>query len=370
MLSALAKDIHALTGVRIPPDAWRLDELPTHLRWFFRIVDADGKPIGQGRDLRVLKARFEVSAREVWSRAAKASWEREGITSFNFDSLPERITLQVAGASAFAYPALVDGGDSVALRALSSKQAADQATRAGLRRLFLFHLGETSERLQQLISTSLSITALAAYVAVNTRQLRDQLVERALDETFGLSAPEAMPRTRKVFLDRFEKGRARVQTRIVEMSALSNEVGLALSRVETTLRNLAGKPGAARASLEDAKQQLAALLPKGLFARTAWERLAHLPRYLRAIQVRLERLPNDPRRDADKAAQVVPIWQVFVERRGALRASGVPEEDLERFHWLVEELRVCLFAPELKTVVPVSPQKVAEQWKALAGQRA
>jgi ATP-dependent helicase HrpA len=137
--------------------------------------------------------------------------------------------------------------------------------------------------------------------------------------------------------------------------------------VESTLRNLAGKPGAARAALDDARDQIAALLPKGLFLEVSLGRLAHLSRYLRGIQVRLERLPQDPRRDGDKAAQVVPLWQAFRDGREALIKRGVPEEELEAFRWLVEELRVALFAPELKTALPVSPQKVAERWKFLAG---
>ena len=167
--------------------------------------------------------------------------------------------------------------------------------------------------------------------------------------------------------DLFERGRPLVHPRIAQMGQAVTEVGVVLGKVESMLRNLSGKPGAARTALDDAREQIASLLPKGLLLHVPMDRLGHLPRYLRAIQVRLERLPNDPRRDADKAAQVVPVWQSFRERREALRSRGVPEDELESFRWLVEELRVCLFAPELKSPLPVSPQKVAERWKSLSG---
>jgi ATP-dependent helicase HrpA len=367
MLQVLARDIHALTGVRIPPDAWRLDELPQHLRFYFRVVDDSGSVAGEGRDLAALQLRLGARAREVWSKSAKAAWEREGLTAWSFDAIPQRLSIRVAGGQAFAYPALVDAGDSVALRALPSEMAAQQATRQGLRRLFLLHLRETSARLERAIPGSLHVAAVASYVANSPKDLREQLVARALDESFGLTQPAYYPRTRNEFLDRLGRGKAQLQPQLSGLAGLVSETGAALSAVETTLRGMAGKPGAPRAALDDAKAQLDGLLTKRLFDETPVERLAHLPRYLRAIQVRLQRLPNDPRRDADKAAQVVPLWRSFLEHKEALRARGVPQDDLESFRWLVEELRVSVFAPELKTAVPVSPQRVAERWKSLAG---
>lgn len=367
MLGVLEKDVHALTGVRISRDAFRLETLPSHLRFVFRIVDQEGRVLGEGRDLSSLQARHAVRVQEVWSRAASLPWERRGLATWNFGALPERTGIQVSGGTAFAYPALVDDGASVSLRALPSKADADRATLGGMRKLFLLGLGETSERLERHVSTSLPLVSLAAHVAGSVKELREQLVLRAVDDVFELGEPARFPRDKGAFTARFERGRPLVHGRIVRLGEEAMEVGLALVKVESMLRNLSGKPGAARAALEDARDQVAALLPRGLFAYVSSDRIMHLPRYLRGIQVRLERLPNDPRRDADKAAQVVPMWQSFRDGRDALIKRGVPEEELEAFRWLVEELRVGLFAPELKTALPVSPQKVAQRWKLLSG---
>jgi ATP-dependent helicase HrpA len=114
------------------------------------------------------------------------------------------------------------------------------------------------------------------------------------------------------------------------------------------------------------RAQLAHLAPPGLLLRAPRERLAQLPRYLRAIQIRLNRLPNGPQKDQAKAQQVLPFWNDWLSNHERLRARGVPAEDLEAFRWLVEEYRVSIFAPELRTAVPVSPQRLSEQWKALA----
>jgi ATP-dependent RNA helicase HrpA len=366
MLATLERDVHALTGARIPRDAWRMDELPPHLRFWFSIVDDAGKPVGQGRDLLPLKERFAARAQRTWQNTAKARWERNGLTSWNFGALRERIPVKVAGGEAFAFPALVDEGTSVSLRAMPSLEAANDANRAGLRRLLLLNLGDTANQLERALPSSLPLTALARHVADNAKQLREQLVVRVLNEAFRLDDPADFPRDQKMFQARLVHGRGEVRPLLAATATLTTEIGGALTTVEATLRRLAGKPGAARAALDDAKEQVSALLPNGLFQHTPRHRLEHLPRYLRAIEVRLVRLPNDPRRDADKASQVVPIWKSFLDRGETLRAQGIPQEDLESFRWLLEELRVRLFAPELKTAVPVSPQVVVERWKSLS----
>jgi len=312
-----------------------------------------------------LKTKFAMRAMEVWSKTAKASWEKEGVVSWGFEQIPERISIRVAGGSAFAYPAVVDEGESVSLRALSSKEQAEKASRGGVRRLFLLHMGENAGRLERSLPNSLQMATLAGYVGSNAKEIREQMVERVLDDAFGLSDPEEIPRTKKVFLSRLEKGKVLLHGKIAQIGALATEVGQNLAKVDSTLRNLVGKPGASRAALDDVRGQLQHLLPKGLFEDCGLDRIVHLPRYLRGVQIRLERLPNDPRRDADKAIQVIPLCQAYWERRDVLIKRGVSAEDLEAYRWLIEELRVSLFAPELKTVVPVSAQKVAERWKLL-----
>jgi ATP-dependent helicase HrpA len=333
----------------------------------FRIVDGAGKTLGEGRDLRLLQQRLGARAQETWAAAVRLTWERRGLVAWTFDTLPERVSIRLAGGSAYCYPALVDDGTSVSLRGLSSQAEAEKATRAGLRRLLLLQWAGGMHALEASIAGSLAFAALAAHVATDAKVLREQIVLRALDETFGLGDPAGFPRSKQAYADRWERGRASLQPRVVELGVLAQEIGQAVTKVEAMIRNLAGKPGASRAALDDAREQLGALLAKGLFVSTPLEQLAKIPRYLRGIQVRLERLPNDPRRDADKAAQVVPMWRSYRERGSALLARGVPEEDLESFRWLLEELRVRLFAPELKTAVPVSSEKVAEVWKALCG---
>jgi ATP-dependent helicase HrpA len=365
MLPALARAIHARTGVRVPPSAFNLGDLPPYLRFYFRITDDDDRVIGEGRDLAELFERFCARAREAWARTVKTSWEKDGLTAFSFDALPERVEVEVSGRRFFAYPALVDADGSVSLRPKPSRAEADEATRGGLRRLFLLSLGSAQNRLEQQLPTSLVMNALEGKVAPGATGLRRQLSLRALDEAFILHDPAFFPRTGAAFSERLEAGRRRLKAVLSQLFRLAQEIGVELDRVEAALRGALVKPGAPKTALDDIRTQLAYLLPAGLFRSAPLERLAHFPRYLRAIQIRLDRLPNGPQKDQAKAEQVVPLWNEYRKHREGLSARGTPAEDLDALRWLFEELRVSLFAPELKTAVPISRQRLAEQWAQL-----
>ena len=366
MLPALSGAVYDLTGARVPRDAWSLTDLPPYLRFYFRVVDGE-RVVGEGRDLAQLQERFTGRAREAWGRLARASWEREGLTGWSFDALPEHVAVDIGGQRLLAYPALCDAETSVALRALPSRAAAEEATRGGLRRLFLLQMGSSLAKIEQQIPASVAMSSLSDTDAGTPAAPRRQLAARALDEAFQLAHAAAFPRTRAAFTERLEAGRKRLPTVLKELGQLAQEIVVELDKTRRLLRALTGKPGAPRAALDDVRTQLAHLAPAGLLASAARERLAHLPRYLRAIQLRLDRLPNGPQKDQTKAAQVLPFWNDWLQHHEGLRARGAPAEDLEAFRWLVEEYRVSIFAPELRAAVPVSTQRLAEQWKALAG---
>ncbi|WP_437935344.1 ATP-dependent RNA helicase HrpA [Sorangium sp. So ce341] len=367
MRPALAAAVEDRTGERVPADAFRPEDLPPYLRFYFRVIGEDGRVIGEGRDLRELKERLSGRAREAWAKVGKAGLERDGLTSFAVDALPERVQVDAGGQKVFGYPALIDNETSVSVRVLASRAAAAEATRAGLRRLVLLQMGGKMSQLEQPLRSAVAVSGLGAKVAPGEPGLARQIALRALDEAFQLGDPAAFPRTRAAFQARLDEGRRSLQGVLGRLSGMAREIGVELDRVQSMLRSMTGKPGSPRQALDDVRTQVDFLLPVGLFARAPLDRLAHLPRYLRAVQIRLERLPNGPQKDQAKAAQVLPFWQDYLKHQQALLNKGVPAEELESFRWLIEELRVSLFAPELKAAVPVSTQRLSEQWKRLLG---
>ncbi len=363
LLASLGRAIFELTGARVPEDAWNLDDLPPYLRFFFRVIEG-GKTIAEGRDLRAIGDRFGRRAREVWSATAPAGWEREGLTRFTIDALPEAVVATVGGARVTAYPALIDRETSVSLRPLGSRAEADAASREGLRRLFLFEIGGSVDAIERQLPQAITIGGIADLAGPAPRR---RLALRALDEAFDLVAPSELPRTRAAFVERLEAGKRGLPQAIAELGGIAREIGAELDRAIAALRSLVGRPGAPRAALDDVRGQLAHLVTPGLLARAPRDRMAQVPRYLRAVRVRLERLPNGPQKDQSKADQVAPFWSDWLTYREGLRARGVAEEDLDAFHWLVEEYRVSVFAPEIRAAVPVSGPRLTEHWRALTG---
>jgi ATP-dependent RNA helicase HrpA len=363
MLPALERAIHERTGERVPRDAWELRSLPAYLALWFCVVDERDKIVGHGRDLAELQRTLGHRAKQLWAAAARERperYERSGLTSWELDALPAEVTLDVGGRRLLAYPALVDTETAVDVRLLESPAAAAEATREGLRRLYLLQLRTTLARLEAQLPGSLAHGPLVAAGWPMTP--RRQIVLRALDEAFRLTEPDAVPRSKASFLERLAGGRDDLPGALAQLGVLAVELSAELDKVRVALKALAGKPGVPRAVVDDIQRQLAHLAPPDLMRATPATRLGHIARYLKAIQVRLSRQSHDPQKDQQKAAQVAPFWQSYLTRRDELQAKGRPVAEIDELGWLIEELRVQIFAPELKTAVPISPARLQDIW--------
>ena len=356
LLPTLERAIEARRGVRVAREAWDLRALPAYLALTFRVVDEHDKVVAEGKDLAALQRTLAGRARELWSRAPRERHERTGLKTWDLDELPASVTVDVGGRRLLAYPALVDAETHVDLRLLESPAAAAEATRAGVRRLVLLALATTLAKLEAQVPGAIASGPLVTPGAPSPRR---QLVLRALDEAFELGG-DALPRSRAEFTARINRGRPVLTATLAELSAVAAQLTGELIKVRSALRPLAVKAGPVRAAHDDVQEQLAALLPPDLLSVTPLARLLHLGRYLRAIQVRLQRLLNDPPKDQAKAAPLVPLVSAYRARRAALGAAAPAA--LVDYGWLLEELRVQTFAPELGTAASVSLARLRELW--------
>ncbi|RYE94331.1 MAG: ATP-dependent RNA helicase HrpA, partial [Myxococcales bacterium] len=361
LLPALEEAIFERYGVRVTPDAWRPDEVPEYLQLLVRVVDDDGRELARSRDPRALRERFVHVARQAWQSVPQSAWSRDGLRTFDLDELPESVRVRSGATTVLAYPALIDQGDRVDLRLLESPAAAEASNRAGLRRLFLMQLRTSQRQLEQLAPGTLDAGPLGTLWP----HLRAQVGRRAVDEAFGLRDAATFPRERADFNKRLEAGRRELQGSLNELSDLVLSVGHEYQKLHTALKALrAAKSGVSKGALADIESQVSALLPLDTIERVSRERLRHIARYLRALQVRLQRMPNDPSKDEAKAAPVVKVWQEFLKKEPALRARPHAVEAVEELRWLIEEWRVQVFAPEVKAAVTVSEKRVQELWAA------
>jgi ATP-dependent helicase HrpA len=172
---------------------------------------------------------------------------------------------------------------------------------------------------------------------------------------------EPLPTMRAEFLRRCDEGKTRLSLLAQEICRLVGSILSEYQNLQKKLQGLKNFPQAQR----DIEEQLARLLPKNFIAASAWERLQHVPRYLKAVALRLEKLRADPARDARWSAEFNPLWQAWLREDLKQKKQGVDDPRLEQFRWLLEELRVSLYAQELRTPVPVSVKRLQKMWQAM-----
>ena len=355
-LRALTRAAEEKMQLKLPLDAFRAEMVPAHFFMNFRAVDEHGRMLGQSRDLAALRSRFAQKIEQTFARAEvkeeTADAALQGLTSWSFGELPEIMEVDVGGRNVIGFPALVDEGDSVALRVQDTPEKAAAVHRRGLRRLFALELREQVKFVEKSLPRELGLLFMAWGTEA---ELKSQIVAATLERTCML-AP--LPADAASFAKRKDEARARIGLVAQEIARL---VGAILAEHAALLKKLAtikAQPAVA----EDIKAQCAELLPKGFVEATPFERLAHFPRYLKAAQLRIDKLRADPARDARLAQEFAALYKPWERERLARRKSGAPDPWLEDFRWLLEELRVALFAQELKTPMPVSVKRLQKAW--------
>ncbi|HZP93107.1 MAG TPA: ATP-dependent RNA helicase HrpA [Burkholderiales bacterium] len=371
LTQVLAAALHKKTGMEVPVEALEAVEIPPHLQMNFQVVDERNVELAMGRDLIALRAQLGVKARRSFTESAGSQFERRGLTGWDFDELPEIVEVERGGRKIVGFPSLVDEGDSVALKLLDTELEAESAMRKGLRRLFRLAVPEQVKFLARSLPgfTELSLRYALLLEEQGARgnkgavadRLREEIVSAACDRAFFVD--ESPVRTRK----EFEARTAKAKTRLVDVA---NELCRLVNEILTEYRTLSARLieprfGAYPKVLVDVRAQLRALLPQSFIATVPFERLKHYPRYLRAIGVRLDKIASNPERDTGWQSQLARLWQMYAARLEQDRLRGVRDAKLEEFRWMLEELRVSLWAQQLRTPYPISFKRLEKAWSEL-----
>ena len=358
LLQALAQHLSARVGIVIRPEQFRPEALPTHLAMRFRVLDAKGEELKSGRDLAALRREFAGEIRAGFHRLAKGDWNRDGLTEWAFDALPESIEIAAEPAPVLGFPGIVDQGGPVGLRVFDTPEAAADATRLGLARLY-------SRRLQS--DLRFDARGLPAFQSIalryapfgDAKQLRDQLMLLIADRLF--LGEKKHPRTVVEFNARLDDAWNALSPVAEECASIAEQVYTRASVV--ALRVEDKHPPAWATALRDMRAQLASLVTPFTLTRTPFRWLRAVPRFLRGIELRLDRLRAGVDRDT-RAMGEVHAWQrKLAERAAKHQHEGIVDPALVEFRWLHEEFRVSLFAQELKTSVPISPRRLEQAWE-------
>jgi ATP-dependent helicase HrpA len=354
---AMAEHLQRMTGVHIPEDAWNPDAVPLHLRMRFQVIDADGEALAIGRHWPTLQAQLRGEARAGFAALPTPEFEREQLRDWDFGELPKEVNFVRNGIQLRGYPALIAEADgTVALRILDSPMRADLATRAGLRRLIGWKLGTAFKALSRDLPHFQRMTL--HYVGLGTQEtLREDLLNAILDRAFLHDAP--LPRDAAAFTALLEHGKPRLATMRAELCDIADAILSAYHEVRRLLNNESLLTWAE--AIADCRDQLAQLVYPGFLSKTPAEWLPHVPRYLRAMTLRLQKIRQAPDKDRQRSADVIRLW-AHCKRQWEHNAKQERyDPELIKFRWLLEELRVSLFAQELKTIAPVSVKRLEEQ---------
>ena len=384
LIEVLLRHVRERTQLAVQRNDFKREQLSPHLLMNFRVVDEHGRQLGTGRNLAALKAELGGQARSAFQALAAlkvavaaqpaapapapagkaapaqapaapppAAREAEKYTAWTFGELPELLELRKGGQSLVGFPALIDHKDHVEIEVFDEPEVAAAKHRGGLRRLVALQIRDALKYLEKNIPDLQKMAV--AYMPLGTaEELREQIVELALDRAF-LGDP--LPTDAASFAKRIEEGRGRLTLIANEIARAALTVLTEWSAAQRKLKD--SKP--AKETADDAAAQLVRLVAKRFVVTTPWVALGHLPRYLKGVQLRLDKWRADPARDAQRLAELRPLEQRFL--RALAERKGQADARLEEFRWLIEELRVSLFAQELRTPQPVSVKRLEKAWE-------
>ncbi|MEM5312774.1 ATP-dependent RNA helicase HrpA [Paraburkholderia sp. JHI869] len=402
LLEALIADVREQKQIALKSADFKLETLPAHLFMNFKVIDEHGRQLAMGRNLAQLRAELGAQAQQQFQKLASATAlaalethaqgaevpqsaqvEREAsgkaaqksnapqtptpgdatpatalyenLTTWNFGKLPELLEIRRGGQTLFGYPALVDRGTHCDVEVFDSPEEAARIHRAGLRRLFALQLREPIRYLEKNLP-GLREMAMQFMARATQEELRDQLVELALDRA---CLQDPLPDDDASFHARKDEGRGR-------LSLLAQEIARLVGQILAEYASLAKKLVQAKAfgaPAADMQAQVDALISKRFILETPYAQLVHFPRYLKGVALRIDKLRADPARDARQAAEFQPLAQQY--QRALSQRGGVFDPRLSEFRWLLEELRISLFAQELRTPMPVSVKRLHKVWESM-----
>lgn len=358
----LARFLARATGAAVAGSDFDEAMVEDHLRMNLRVLDEDGRVLAESRDLQALRERFGARAEAAFAERAGRELAAEGLTGFPEEPIPASVP---GAAGLAAWPALVDQGESVALRVFAEADKARAEHPRGVRRLLRLGLADRVREARRQLPVGPKMDLLYAAVqefsvgGASGEGLRADIVEAALKAVTEESVAEV--RDPGAFRDRLQAAGRALFPAAVQRLELAERILAAYGEVRPRLEP--SLMGLGRASFDDLRTQLDGLVHPGFLGSTPPDRLAQLPRYLQGIGLRAQRIERDPARDQARMLELKPFIDAVADaqRRGVLAEPG-----WQQLRWQLEELRVSVFAQELGTAEAVSVKRLTRQLKQLA----
>ncbi|MES2740088.1 MAG: ATP-dependent RNA helicase HrpA [Pseudomonadota bacterium] len=398
LIDAIIADVRAQTSLSVLTTDFKPETLPAHHFMNFKVIDEHGRQLEMGRNLATLQAEFGGQARQSFQKMAEVAApaglagavapvsagatsvqgkaagpapahgaqgggkaganqvsQHIGLTGWTFGELPELLEIVQGKLTLIGFPALVDKGGHCDLEVFDDPTVAARTHRSGLRRLFALQMKDQVKYVEKSIP-GLQQMGMQFMALGSQEELRDQIIQKALDMA---CLQDPLPTDAVSFAKRKEEGKSR-------LVLLVNEIARLLAQVLTEFHGLPKRlQGISPQAAADMQNQLQGLVNKRFLADNDYTQLAHFPRYLKAMNVRLEKLRADPARDAKLMAEWQQAANLYQRATKDRQAGKNTDPKLTEFRWMLEELRVSLFAQELRTPMPVSTKRLQKVWESM-----
>ena len=361
LLDAIARELRAVSGHRVEPVDFDLDRVPDHLKTTFRIVDDKGRKLAEGKDLEALKLTLKVKTRDVINDAADGL-AREGLKNWSVGTLTKTFEQKRRGLTMKAYPALADAGDSVAVRLYDTAEDQRRAMATGTRRMLLLNINSPVKHINGRLSNPAKL-ALSHNPYGNAVALLEDCVACAADHLIALNGGPAWDEAGYQKL--FDAVRAELADTSMQVVHTVERILSVSHEVERKLKGTTSR--SLLTALADIRDQLTGLIHKGFVSETGFDQLPQVVRYLRAVDRRLDKLPDNPNQDQLLMFQIHDVrdeYQLLLDRLPPGRRG---DPDVRRVRWMIEELRVSLFAQQLGTPETVSAKRIYRAIDAIEG---
>ena len=360
----VAKALLRVSGIEMNPAQLREAELPDHLKMNFKILDERGRIVAQGRDLERLKTKLTLKAQQGFKRAATSELTRSGCKSWEFGDLSKTHKMSKNGQVVLGFPAVVDEGEACGVGLFATEAEASKAHRRGLCRLIRLNLSKDVKYLRRQLPLGSADELIYAklpkhpflYADEKQQSLLDDMVDLVIDEVF-LDVVETI-RSKDAFEACLARHRGELLTKAQEMGGKVKAILAQIHQCKISFTEMKHLHQSATGA--DIQEQLSLLVYQGFLRHTPWSRLRELPRYLKALQYRLEKAQYELAKDEMKIQKIRPFWQAYWKR---VKAGGI-EPEVDPFRWSLEEFRVSLFAQPIKTAFPISEKRLAKAWEA------
>jgi ATP-dependent helicase HrpA len=358
----LGTRLRKLTGEAIPNNAWNTEELIDHLRMNFRVIDENGKLLDFGRNLQSLQEKYAVKAEDSFDQLVAEEMGFTDCVQWVFDDLPETYQFMQKGQSFVGFPAIIDEGNSVGVRIIETQKKAEVLHRAGLVRLFLLQLKKESKYLLKNLPhapdvelTYQRLTQHPILPTTDSSSYRDDLLHLMMAHVF--TEGQMIRRQQE-----FEQSLSQHKNQLLTFANESGVKIIAILKQYAVLKKQLQKLPQQDEAVLDVTTQLNYLVYQGFFKTVPYESLKSYPRYLKAIEYRIEKMFQEPSKDQQKMQEARRFQKWFWDHQVNLSKNEQVLPEQSSFRWMLEEFRVSLFAQQLKTPYPVSAKRLEKAW--------